>query len=582
MLETIKKLGKVLNKKQKSRVAILAVMIVIGGLLETFSVSLIFPLVTAITEENAFTENGLVVFISDLFNIPDLRTFVIIMLFALAAMFILKNVYMLVLYYVQHSFITNSQYRTSRDLLQMYLNKPYSFFLTANTSDLLRTIYGDSSSVFSLLLQYLQILTEVVVALCLGMVILISDVLMTVVVVGVMGFFMFGSNFVLKKRIRKIGENSRIKQSLMYKSILQSVTSIKDVKVFAKEDSFMKSYKLHGKEYYHLVRDNNVFSSIPKLVVEAACMSGILVYMAVMIMAGGELTAMLPQLTAFALVAMRLMPCASRVSTYLANAEYYKPALEYIAANADFAQFMKMNEAGVKDADSKQVPMPLKEKITLKGITFKYENTDKYIFENADMEVKVGESVGIVGSSGAGKTTIVDILLGLLQAESGTILCDGKDVKADYASWLANIGYIPQTISLIDDTIRANVAFGYMEGTFEDERVWKVLEEAQLREFVEQLPDGLDTKVGERGVRLSGGQRQRIGIARALFHNPELLILDEATSALDNDTEAAIMEAINHFHGKKTMLIIAHRLKTIENCDVIYRVENGKITRESR
>ena len=582
MLETIKKLGKVLNKKQRSRVAILAVMIVIGGLLETFSVSLIFPLVTAITEENAFTENGLVVFISDLFNIPDLRTFVIIMLFALAAMFILKNVYMLVLYYVQHSFITNSQYRTSRDLLQMYLNKPYSFFLTANTSDLLRTIYGDSSSVFSLLLQYLQILTEVVVALCLGMVILISDVLMTIVVVGVMGFFMFGSNYVLKKRIRKIGENSRIKQSLMYKSILQSVTSIKDVKVFAKEDSFMKSYKLHGKEYYHLVRDNNVFSSIPKLVVEAACMSGILVYMAVMIMAGGELTAMLPQLTAFALVAMRLMPCASRVSTYLANAEYYKPALEYIAANADFAQFMKMNEAGVKDADSKQVPMPLKEKITLKGITFKYENTDKYIFENADMEVKVGESVGIVGSSGAGKTTIVDILLGLLQAEAGAILCDSKDVKADYASWLANIGYIPQTISLIDDTIRANVAFGYMEGTFEDERVWKVLEEAQLREFVEQLPDGLDTKVGERGVRLSGGQRQRIGIARALFHNPELLILDEATSALDNDTEAAIMEAINHFHGKKTMLIIAHRLKTIENCDVIYRVENGKITRESR
>lgn len=582
MLETIKKLGKVLNKKQRSRVAILAVMIVIGGLLETFSVSLIFPLVTAITEENAFTENGLVVFISDLFNIPDLRTFVIVMLFALAAMFILKNVYMLVLYYVQHSFITNSQYRTSRDLLQMYLNKPYSFFLTANTSDLLRTIYGDSSSVFSLLLQYLQILTEVVVALCLGMVILISDVLMTIVVVGVMGFFMFGSNYVLKKRIRKIGENSRIKQSLMYKSILQSVTSIKDVKVFAKEDSFMKSYKLHGKEYYHLVRDNNVFSSIPKLVVEAACMSGILVYMAVMIMAGGELTAMLPQLTAFALVAMRLMPCASRVSTYLANAEYYKPALEYIAANADFAQFMKMNEAGVKDADSKQVPMPLKEKITLKGITFKYENTDKYIFENADMEVKVGESVGIVGSSGAGKTTIVDILLGLLQAEAGAILCDSKDVKADYASWLANIGYIPQTISLIDDTIRANVAFGYMEGTFEDERVWKVLEEAQLREFVEQLPDGLDTKVGERGVRLSGGQRQRIGIARALFHNPELLILDEATSALDNDTEAAIMEAINHFHGKKTMLIIAHRLKTIENCDVIYRVENGKITRESR
>ncbi len=582
MLETIKKLSKVLNRRQKSRVVILAFMIVLGGLLETFSVSLILPLVTAITQENAFTENGIIVFISDLFNIPDLRTFVVVMLFALAAMFVLKNIYMLLLNYVQHSFITNSQYRTSRDLLNMYLNRPYSFFLTANTSDLLRTIYSDSTSIFSLLLQYLQILTEVVVALFLGLAILLADVKMTVIVVGIMAIFTVGSNLVIKKRIRTIGEESRTKQSFMYKSILQSVTSIKDVKVFAKEGYFLKSYKKYGKEYYNLVRDNNVFSSIPKLVIEAACMSGIMVYMAIMILSGQELASMLPQLSAFALVAMRLMPCASRVSTYLANAEYYKPALEYIASNEDFIKYREQN-VNEKEKDALEYsPMSLKERIELKGITFKYENTEKYIFDNADMSVKVGESVGIVGSSGAGKTTIVDILLGLLRPEEGTILCDGNDVTKDYAAWLSNIGYIPQTISLIDDSIRANVAFGYMEGTFNDEQVWKVLEEAQLKEFVEQLPEGLDTKVGERGVRLSGGQRQRIGIARALFHNPELLILDEATSALDNDTEAAIMEAINHFHGKKTMLIIAHRLKTIENCDVIYRVENGKITCENK
>ena len=196
------------------------------------------------------------------------------------------------------------------------------------------------------------------------------------------------------------------------------------------------------------------------------------------------------------------------------------------------------------------------------------------------MNIPIGKSVGIVGKSGAGKTTLVDIMLGLLDAQSGKILCDGVDVLTNYGGWLRNIGYIPQSINLIDDTIRANVAFGIPREKVDDKRVWEVLEEAQLTSFVEEQPEGLDTEIGERGIRMSGGQRQRLGIARALYHDPELLILDEATSALDNDTEAAIMEAINHFHGRKTMLIIAHRLKTIENCDMIFAVADGKIVQE--
>ena len=237
----------------------------------------------------------------------------------------------------------------------------------------------------------------------------------------------------------------------------------------------------------------------------------------------------------------------------------------------------------MQEAQKKSMPqgerIHLRDKIELQHIFFKYPNSEKYIFQDANMTIHRGESVGIVGTTGAGKSTIVDILIGLLTEESGKVLCDEQNVRDNVPSWLANLGYIPQTINLMDDTIRANVAFGYEEGSFTDEQVWKVLEEAQLGAFVRELPEGLDTKIGERGVRLSGGQRQRIGIARALFHDPELLILDEATSALDNDTEAAIMDAINHFHGKKTMLIIAHRLKTIENCDVVYRVEDGKVIR---
>ena len=222
--------------------------------------------------------------------------------------------------------------------------------------------------------------------------------------------------------------------------------------------------------------------------------------------------------------------------------------------------------------------MHLSDRIELKDISFHYPDSDTYIFRHANMEIQKGQSVGIMGPSGAGKSTIVDILLGLLHAESGQILCDGADIFSNYDSWLAQIGYIPQSIYLIDESIRENIAFGIDADKVSEERIWEILKEAQLDEFIRSLPEGLDTRIGDRGVRLSGGQRQRIGIARALYHNPEILVFDEATSALDNDTEAALMEAINSFHGKKTMIIIAHRLNTIEKCDRIYKVADETIT----
>ena len=223
--------------------------------------------------------------------------------------------------------------------------------------------------------------------------------------------------------------------------------------------------------------------------------------------------------------------------------------------------------------------LKLKDKIELNHITFRYPDGDRNIFTDAHMVVPKGKSVGIKGPSGAGKSTIVDILLGLLHVQEGEILCDGANIFSNYESWLAQIGYIPQSIYLIDESIRDNIAFGIDADRIDDDRLWEVMEEAQLADFVRSLPEGLDTKIGDRGVRLSGGQRQRIGIARALYHDPEILVFDEATSALDNETEAAVMEAINSFHGKKTMIIIAHRLNTIEHCDYIYEVDGEKITR---
>ena len=311
--------------------------------------------------------------------------------------------------------------------------------------------------------------------------------------------------------------------------------------------------------------------------IETVFMVSVMGFITVFLLAGGDVTGLIPQLMAFAVAAVRILPSANRINTYMAQAAYEEPSLNYLYDNLTESNKTE-GEMRARASEIAGPPLQLKDKIELRDISFHYPDSTTYIFRHANMEIKKGQSVGIMGPSGAGKSTIVDILLGLLHAESGQILCDGADIFSNYDSWLGQIGYIPQSIYLIDESIRENIAFGIDADKVSEDRIWEILKEAQLDEFIRSLPEGLDTKIGDRGVRLSGGQRQRIGIARALYHNPEILVFDEATSALDNETEAALMDAINSFHGKKTMIIIAHRLNTIEKCDRIYKVANETIT----
>lgn len=300
------------------------------------------------------------------------------------------------------------------------------------------------------------------------------------------------------------------------------------------------------------------------------------------ILGGAPVTTIMPQVGALAAAATRLIPSANRINNYLTSISYFEPFFMGVSDNLQQEirdETIEYDESAYRKKLEVE-KLKIRDKIELKDIVYKYPNSDVLIFDHADMEIPIGRSVGIVGTSGAGKTTVVDILLGLLELQSGQILADGVEVRRHYHSWLKNIGYIPQTIFMIDASIRKNVAFGYADEDIDDEKVWRALKEAQLDGFVRGLPEGLDTSIGERGIRISGGQRQRIGIARALFEDPEVLVLDEATSALDNETEAAIMDSINRLHGKKTLIIIAHRLQTIEKCDMVYRVEQGKAARE--
>lgn len=361
---------------------------------------------------------------------------------------------------------------------------------------------------------------------------------------------------------------------------LQSIYGIKDVKILNKEHYFASSFGKYSQRNAKLTTEYTVLNNVPRTLLETLSICGILGYLAVCILNSADMSALVPQISAFAVAAMRLLPSVNRINTHMSNIAFYEPSVNYVYENVDFTSY-RLHGRYEKDYDPHTPPMELKKEIRMSDVSYVYPESDKMILDHAEMVVPVGKSVGVMGPSGAGKSTAIDILMGLLQVQGGKILCDGRDIFENYPSWLSHIGYIPQTIYLTDDSIRENIAFGVAKEDIDDKRVWQVLKEAQLKEFVEELPGQIHMEIGERGVRLSGGQRQRLGIARALYHNPDILVFDEATSALDTDTETAIMEAIENFHGKKTLIIIAHRLRTIENCDIIYKVADGKIEETS-
>ena len=376
--------------------------------------------------------------------------------------------------------------------------------------------------------------------------------------------------------MNKIGAQNQSIQSRIAKWRLQAIYGLKDVKVLNREEFFIRNYYQTGKIGADVSRNYAVLNNTPRLLIETVFIVSVLSFVAIYIQGGGAAANMVTTIATFGVAAIRVLPSVNRINTYITEIAYTQPSLDFVYENLQAS--MKTDAMlAERKANSQKEKLKLEDKIELKNISFHYPDTDKNIFTDAGMVVPRGTSVGIIGASGAGKSTIVDILLGLLHAQQGQITCDGVDIFKNYESWLAQIGYIPQSIYLVDESIRENIAFGIDADRISDERIWQVLEEAQLKEFVEELPEGLDTSIGDRGVRLSGGQRQRIGIARALYNDPEILVFDEATSALDNDTEAAVMEAINSFHGKKTMVIIAHRLNTIAKCDMIYKVEDAKL-----
>lgn len=578
------KLMVLLDKKQKRIMVLLIFLMLIGAILETLGVSMIYPVMQVVMAENAVQESWYLQIICDIFHIAydDTRSLMILVMTGLILIFAVKNIFLFFQQKVQLKFVYTNQFATSRRMMINFMQRPYEYYLNADTSVIQRSITSDVNNMYGLILALLQLVSEGIVFLCLVIVSLVTDVWMSITVASLLIAALLVIKCVLKPIMRKAGEENQDYYSGLYKWIDQSVMGIKEIKIANKENYFINEYAKCGAGYVNAVQRYNLYNATPRLLIETIAIAGMILYLMISLLQGRDVNEIMPQLGLLAVAAMRLIPCANRINNHLTSISYFEPFFMGVSDNLQEEirdESINYDEAAYRRKVNVE-KLEITDKIELKDIVYKYPNTETLIFDHADMEIPVGKSVGIVGTSGAGKTTVVDILLGLLQIQSGEILADGVEVREHYQSWLKNIGYIPQTIFMIDSTIRKNVAFGYADEDIDDEKVWRALKEAQLDEFVRGLPQGLDTGIGERGIRISGGQRQRIGIARALFEDPEVLVLDEATSALDNETEAAIMDSINRLHGRKTLIIIAHRLQTIEKCDIVYRVESGKVNRE--
>lgn len=578
MIKILKKINILMDGKQKREMAGLLLMMVVSAFLETGAVMMVMAVVEMIIKPDTLTQGETYQKICSILHLSGTVEFSVLAILFLIFLYIAKNSFQFFLQKSLYRFVYTNQFHTAANLMKNFVKRDYEFYLNAETSVIQRSITADVSNMYALILSVLQIASESIVALFLVIALAMQDPVMTVVIAVLLLVTLVVIKNIIKPIMNRTGKENQDYGASMFSWIAQTIQGIKDIKVAGKEQYFINEYCKVGEGYVKAMERFSLFNNTPKLLIETVCIAGLLGYILVLIVSGADVSAMISLFAAFGIAAMRLLPAASRINNQMTSMAFNEPFFFNVSDN--LVEETNEQNTDISYAVVAKEKLPVTRAVTLQDITYHYPNSDKLIFNHASVTFPIGKSIGVVGASGAGKTTIIDIVLGLLNLQGGKVLADDVDIQSHYREWLANVGYIPQMIFLLDADIRRNVAFGIPEEEIDDEKLWYALREAQLDEFIKTLPDGVYTGIGERGIRLSGGQRQRIGIARALYNDPEVLILDEATSALDNDTEAAIMDSINRLHGKKTLLIIAHRLQTIEKCDMVYRVENGAIVKE--
>lgn len=571
-MNTVKMMFQIFEKKQKRQLIWLLLAIIVGAGVELVSLSSVLPFVEMITDPDTMMDDRYVQLVSGITGVTEFSALVILMCALIIGLFVIKNIYVVFLSNFQYRFTYYGLRDLSSKVMNGYMEKSYPFFLNHNSAELLKSVQTDTNMFYVTVLNGTQLISECIVSFVLVIYLIIKDPVIAISMAVVLGIFAFGFMGIFRKAFKRMGNEYRVFVEEQIKCMHQSFGGIKEIKICDKEQFFKDQFWDIAAGLAKNQVKNGLYNAIPKPMMETMVIGVILVIVAIKTASGSSAASFIPVITVFALAAFRLLPSVNKISSYVGVIMYNKVAVEAV-----YNEVNEMRNNISQRENTVEEEIHFHKTISLNDVVFAYEGAEKNVIDHVSLEIEKNTSVAFIGPSGAGKTTIVDVMLGILKNQQGSITVDGTDIRNAMSGWHNKIGYIPQVIYLMDDTIRNNIAFGLKAEMIDDEQVWKALEEAQLKSFVESLEDGLDTMVGELGTRLSGGQRQRIGIARALYRQPELLVLDEATSALDNETEKAVMEAIDSLHGKLTLIIIAHRLTTIKNCDVIYEIKDGTV-----
>jgi len=580
MIETFRKLLDLLTARERKRFYLLFVMMMVSGLVEMATISAMFPFLAIVANPGIVETNAILAGIYGFLGFTEVKSFLAFVGAGVFVIVVFGLLFATLTQYVIYRFAAMRGATIGRRLLRGYLHQPYAWFLNQHSAKMGASILSEVNEVIQrCMLPAMKVLSQGVVAVLLIGLLLVAEPVAAITASVLIGGIYALIYALVRKRIVRMGRQRKRAVEEKHKVTGEAIGGVKDVKLMGLEDVFVRRYELPSVQAALAKAAVDAMSEVPRNTLRAVMLGGILFYVIVLLMRGdGDITALLPILGLYAFAGMRLLPALQQIYVSLTQMRFVSPVLDRLHADIT-GNLIPADEAS---EGPNQPPMRLRERLQLSNVHYGYPNAERSALDGLDLTIPARSTVGIVGGTGAGKTTAVDVILGLLRPQQGALVVDGVPVTdAAMRGWQKSIGYVPQHIFLIDDTVAANIAFGIDPRKIDLAMIERVARISELHDFVlNELPKGYDTMLGERGVRLSGGQRQRIGIARALYHDPDVLVLDEATSALDNLTERAVMDAVHNLGREKTIVMIAHRLSTVRDCDRIFLLDHGRVTAE--
>lgn len=572
--DTFYKTVSMVDTTTRRRAFFMLLIILLGVVFESVGIGLLFPFIKLLINPDEIEAYRQYIAYLPLPKHGDVNTMLIAMSVLVLVLFLFKNAMLILIYFIQARFTVENMRLLSSRLYYFYLRGSYALHLSRNSADLIQNIHAaTSSALVGSFMGFLTLLSEILLMIAVVALLLAIDPVITVTASVILGFGVGILYFLLHERVRYWGERTLIVQKEILKSLQQGLHSIKEIKVLGREKFVLNAYAKPLDEYVWLITIKQVMVQAPRLWIETITICTIMAVIIYALLAGQSASSILPVLTVFAAAALRMIPSMNRVMVALNRINDAKHSVDVIYEDLALLESEDENtKPEITDA-----AVAFSHDISLRNVTYNYDISERAAVNNVTLQLAKGMSLGIVGPSGSGKSTMADLLLGLLTPTEGKVLVDGVDITGNRRAWQRRLGYVPQSIYLLDDTLRRNIALGIPDEDIDPERIERAIHLAQINEFIKTLSHGLDTTVNEHGVRLSGGQRQRVGIARALYHDPDVIVFDEATSALDSNTEQEVNRAIESLSGEKTLIIIAHRLSTVRKCDQLVLLRDGSI-----